>query len=131
MVSSTINTLKHGSFLLRSLPAEGETLHVQCEGDICLQDWHPQNDPLVKLLGPKVWRHKVLLNLENVSFLDTGGISWLVNCQERFHNAGGLLILHSISSRVSLVLKLLHMEKVLSIAADLSAAQAIAERGKP
>jgi anti-anti-sigma factor len=121
-------TRREGTFLLRLLGEDKGFLQVQCEGDVRLPDFHPEDDPLVKLLGSPACSRKVLLDLDRVSALDTSGISWLVSCHERFRNAGGVLVLHSIPPRVSLVLKLLHLEQVLATAADLPAARAYAAR---
>jgi anti-anti-sigma regulatory factor len=128
MLSSDTPTRKEGDFLLRVLRQDQDMVEVQCEGEVRLPDFRPDDDPLVKLLGTQACSRKVLLDLDRATALDTSGISWLVSCHERFQNAGGVLVLHSVPPRLSLVLKLLHLEQVLETAADLPTARARAAR---
>jgi len=109
---------------------ENDLLYVTCQGALCLPDFQPEKEPLVKLLGPEVYTRKLLLNLEQVSLLDTSGISWLIHCHEACGRAGGILILYAIPRRVRYVLQLLQMEHLFHIAADVTAARALARKGE-
>ena len=116
---------------LRVLADGHDVLHLLCEGDMSLPEWQPGDDPLAEFFGPGVYGRKVLLSLNKVGYLDTSGISWLIDCQRRFEAAGGALVLHSIPPRAHHVLALLHMDRVFHTAAGPDAALALAAGGKP
>jgi anti-anti-sigma factor len=119
--------LKEQEPQLTLLSEDEGVLHVGCEGEVSLPEVRPGHDPLVKLLGPGVFARTVLINLEKATFLDTSGVSWLVDCHQKFLDAGGVLVLHSLPPLVGYVLKLLHLEQVLHVTADVAAARAFAE----
>jgi anti-anti-sigma factor len=103
-------------------------IEVLCEGDITLPDFNPGNDPLAEFLGPTVFGRKILLDMERVGFLDTGGLSWLLSCHERCRSTGGLLVLHSVPPRIKEVLRLLSLDKVLQLADGPAGARTLAMR---
>lgn len=109
------------------LPAEGDCVHILGSGEIILQDFQPEQDPLLPLLGPVGYSARVLLNLERTTLLDTSGVTWLVTAHRAFQHAGGVLVLHSIPARVRMVLKLLHLDQTLYTADNAAAARARAE----
>jgi ABC-type transporter Mla MlaB component len=129
MNSTTLPTLREWNLELSLQADEPDLLQIQCAGDVILPDFRPENEPLVKLLGPQVYSRKLLLDMEKTNCLDTSGISWLIFCHERCQRAGGDLILYAIPLRVRYVLQLLRMEDLLHTAADLAAARAIALKG--
>jgi anti-anti-sigma factor len=129
MKSTSPSAVQEGVLRLNFLGQEGDILHASCEGGISLPTFHQENDPLVKLLGPEVYRCLVVLDLERASYLDTSGITWLIRHHTRFREAGGVMVLHSIPPRVQTVLALLHMQNVLHTASDLQAALALARGG--
>ncbi len=129
MNSATLPTHREWNLVLSVREDEPDFLQVQCAGDVCLPDFRPENDPLVKLLGPQVYSRKLLLNMEKTNFLDTSGVSWLISCHEQCHRAGGVLVLYAVPPRVRDVLQLLRMEHLLHTAADIATALAIAVKG--
>ncbi|HEY7423525.1 MAG TPA: STAS domain-containing protein [Gemmataceae bacterium] len=129
MNSTTLPTIKEWNLELSLQADEQDLLQIQCAGDVVLPDFQPENDPLVKFLGPQVYSRKLLLNMERTNFLDTSGIGWLISCHEHCQRAGGILVLHSIPTRVRYILQLLQMEHLLHLAIDLAAARAIAFKG--
>jgi anti-anti-sigma regulatory factor len=122
-------TLREGEFELILNAEEKELLYLTCRGAISLPDFQPENDPLLKLLGPEVYSRKLLINLEPTSQLDTSGISWLIHCHEACGRAGGILVMYAIPKRVRNLLQLLQMEHLFHTAADVTAAVAIARKG--
>jgi anti-anti-sigma regulatory factor len=114
---------------LRLQEEENGVFYVDCHGALSLPDIQVENDPLVKLLGPEVYRRRVLLNLEQASLLDTSGISWLIYSHEIFERTGGILVLYGIPRRARYILQLLQMESLFHTAFDLTAARAIAMKG--
>lgn len=107
-------------------PSDDGFIHVRCEGEMCLPNCGADIDPLVECLGDAAFSKMVLLDLDGTTFLDTSGLSWLLQCHERCAAAGGMLVLHSIPRRVEQLIRLLHMEQVFHTAVDLAAAQALA-----
>jgi len=85
---------------------------------------------LTKFLGAAVYSRKVLLDMNQVNFLDTGGASWLIGCHHNFLEAGGGFVLHSVPPRVDYVLQLLHLHEVLTIANGPTDALALVSKGR-
>lgn len=108
---------------------EQDLLYLSCQGAISLPDFQPEKDPLRKFLGPEAYSHKLLLNVEQASLLDTSGVSWLIHCHEACSRAGGILVLYAIPKRVRYMLQLLQMEHLFHTAADVTAARTIAQKG--
>jgi anti-anti-sigma factor len=114
-----------GLLRLRLLEDDEDMLHLSCEGEAVLPDFRDGDEPLVRLLGPGVYGRKVLLNLERVTFLDTSGVTWLVNCHDSCRKAGGRLVLHSVPAQARYVLGLLNLDRVLPLARDAAAGRAL------
>jgi anti-anti-sigma factor len=89
-------------------------------------------DPLADLLGPDCRKLRVLLNLEQTTFIDSSGINWLVRSFVAFRDGGGWLVLHSVAPAVLDTLRFMNLDSTLAVAADLPAARALAlEGGRP
>ena len=129
MNSTNLPTLREWNLELSLQEDEQDLLQIQCAGDVVLPDFQPDNDPLVKFLGPQVYSRKLLLNMEKTNFLDTSGIGWLISCHKQCQQAGGILVLYAIPTRARYILQLLHMDHLLHLAPDLEAARAIALKG--
>ena len=130
MSATTPPTYREMDLELSLLADEPDAVRVGCAGEICLPGFQPGDNPLARFLGPGVWSRTVLLDLEKATFLDTSGVGWLIDCHQRFQEAGGTLVLYSVPPRVRYVLQLLQLEHVLPTAADLAAARSLATRGK-
>jgi anti-anti-sigma factor len=102
---------------------EGGVVTVHCAGDIN-QIYFQLGNPLEKLLGPTTFTRKVILNMENVNFLDSSGLSWLVACHKRFQQQGGRMILCSISPRIFQVLNFCRMDRLFAVTEDEAEARA-------
>lgn len=109
---------------------EGDLVHVQVDGQITQRDFSPGGDPLVDLLGPDIYAKQVLVDLAKSPIVDSSGIGWLIAAHKRFREKGGKLVIHSYTPPVANTLKLLKMERVLSLAHTLRDAEALA-RGTP
>ena len=114
---------------LALLPSEPGLTHIQCIGEITQHALWESDDPLEKLLGPSGFGGKVLVDLEQVDYIDSAGVGWLITCHKQFRDAGGILVLHSIPIQVHQIFQLLQMHKVLNLAKDLAAAAALAAGG--
>jgi anti-sigma B factor antagonist len=101
---------------------------VALHGSISGLDIAPPADPLRHLLGPACHERTVLLDLGNVSYLDSLGVSWLVTCNRRFRDGGGRLILHSLHPMVLNIIRMLKLDQLLTIAADSESANKVARQ---
>lgn len=102
---------------------EGSLVKVTVSGAVTQRELTPLEEPLEILLGPQAYSRQVLLDLRDVSYLDSSGVGWLLTCHKRMKQAGGLLVVHSFSPIVSNVLRVLKLEKVLMLADNMKAAE--------
>jgi anti-anti-sigma factor len=105
---------------------EGGIVNVNVEGRIVHGEIDMADDPLKARLGPDVYKKKVLINLEKTEFVDSAGISWLLIIHKRCREAGGTMVIHSITPMVRQVLNVLRLDHVFHLAGDATAAKAIA-----
>ena len=102
---------------------------IQSEGEIRLSD-QPRDQYLIEtLLGPNCYTRKILLDLQNTPYMDSSGVSWLLNIHKRCREAGGMLVVHSIPPSIMAILKLLHIDRHLNLVEDDQAAQVMALGG--
>jgi anti-anti-sigma factor len=83
------------------------------------QDEEPNLD---ELLLPGGHARNAVLNMADVTSLDTRRIGWLLAAHKRFREAGGRLVLHSVRLLVREALAFLGLDRVLDIAEDEAAA---------
>jgi len=86
-----------------------------------------QTDAFGGVLGEGGYARKVILNLENADYIDSGGVSWLVISHRRFNEAGGKLVIRSAPVVVLEVFKVMSLDRVLNLADDERAALALIE----
>jgi len=82
---------------------------------------------LLHLVGVE---HKVQPMAET-RFIDSSGLSWLVVCHKRFVQAGGRLVLHSVSPAIMELFKMMRLELVLEIADNEDAAMELVGKNRP
>jgi anti-sigma B factor antagonist len=66
--------------------------------------------------------NKILLNLENVTFIDSAGLGELVTCLTTVRNHGGQLKISGAAKQVNDVLRITRLSSVLDLHSDESAA---------
>jgi anti-anti-sigma factor len=114
---------------LTILSNDSSVVHVQCADRISQDDFPRGSEPLGALLAPVGgFGRKVLLNLEEATFIDSSGISWLLITHKHFLQNGGRLIVHSVPPLVNQVFQLVRLHLIMAVAPDVAAAQAIATR---
>src|SRR5262249_9775030 len=119
-----------GAAMKLSLRSEEAGLcRIQTEGEIRLSEQPRDPRQVEELLGSDCYRRKILLDLQHTPYLDSGGVSWLVNFHKHCRQAGGILVLHSIPPSILAILKLLHMDRYLNLVEDEQAARAVALGG--
>lgn len=110
---------------LTLLPLRNDNVvRVRTEGAVSCRR---QDDPLLALLGSHCYTHKVLLNLERSPSIDTSGVCWLMESSKRFTQAGGKLVMYSVTPLVFDVLNFLRLTPLLLIAAHEQAATKMLE----
>lgn len=76
------------------------------------------SDPLVELAGNGVYSRNVLIDMSHIPMLDSSGVGWFLNRHKMCKEAGGQLVLHSLSTMTQNVFKVLNMHMVLKIASN-------------
>jgi len=98
-----------------------EVLHVAVRGAITMNN---KSEPLGEQMGNAVYGRPVLFNLAEATYIDSGGVSWLIICHKRFLTNGGKLVLHNVPDLIRKVLDLLNLKAVLTTTADEASARA-------
>jgi anti-anti-sigma factor len=109
---------------LRLIERDGDVIRLAIEGEISHR--MPSQDPVEALLGPGCFLHTVLIDLQKMPFLQSLGVSALLIIHKHFVEAGGRMILHSAPPQVNRVFQILHLPKIMNIAADEASALALA-----
>lgn len=78
---------------------------------------HPERtSEFDELLGPGVWKNIALIDLSDATFIDSCGIGWIISIHNRFEREGGRVVLHSLSPIVHRILRMIKLDKMISIA---------------
>ena len=107
---------------LKVLSDAGDVLRLAVVGRIVQSDSTPELETMGDLLGSRGYARKVSLSLEETNFIDSSGLSWLIVCHKRFCQAGGKLVLHSITPTIMQLLSLMGLDRALHVAEDETAA---------
>ena len=108
----------------------GDVLRVAAKGPV-VQGTLLGSDPMGKILGHASYDRKVLLSLADVTLFDSTALGWLLQCNKRSREAGGVLVIHSIPPVVLDMMKVMGLSQVLKLAEDEQSALAIIEGVKP
>ena len=103
----------------------GEVLHLRVAGRIVMATVGDQADVIPNLLDQRGYGRRVLLDLSEAEYIDSGGVSWLVISNKRFNEAGGKLVIHSVSIVVLDIFKMMRLDRVFNLADDEPAALAL------
>ena len=103
--------------------------HVATEGDVTGVKVTPFSEPMADLLGSSAHSQRIVLNLESARIIDSSGISWLVELNRRCCQAGGNLVLHSVTPAIIKVLRILRIDRYLRIAPNADAANQLISQG--
>jgi anti-anti-sigma factor len=106
---------------------DGKVLRLRCAGKISQDDFSDRGDPLEALLaGHGGFGRKILLNLEEATFIDSSGISWLLISHKHSLQQGGCLVVHSVPPLVDHVVQLVKLPRIMHFARDAASARAVA-----
>ncbi len=105
-------------------------ISVNVEGRVVHGEIDTSNEPVKAAMGLDVYRKKLLFNMAQTDFVDSAGISWLLICHKRCREAGGAMVLHSITPMVKQVLGVLWLDHVFQLADDEAGAKALVAGAK-
>jgi anti-anti-sigma factor len=98
-------------------------VHAAAAGNATARDFAtPESVHFDTILGKNWGVHQVILDMDEVPFIDSSAIGWLIHAQKTFRGAGGRLVLHSVQPQVRNILTLLKLERVVPIAQDAASA---------
>jgi anti-anti-sigma factor len=105
-------------------------VHAAADAGLTGPDAHVDStNAFESLLGANWPASRVMLDFSPCTMIDSATIGWLVTSNRQFKNAGGKLVLYSLSPRVRQVLELLKLERLLHLAANEPAARAMFRSG--
>src|ERR1700722_7726322 len=100
---------------LREIDKSG-VVRINAEGDITTRDFaDPGKNPMELVLGANWPTHRVLMGLEKISFIDSSAIGGMIDCNRKFKEKGGRMLLYAPTPRVKDMIDLLKMREVLEI----------------
>lgn len=103
-------------------------LEFAVAGDIVQSYVNPSmTSQFAELNGGGVFDQNVLLDVSDVTFLDSNGIGWFVALDSQFRKAGGRLILHSPSPVLQRIFAMMKMTTVITVASSRRDALAAAD----
>jgi anti-anti-sigma factor len=112
---------------LNVISDDNNLVHVRCAGKISQDEFPNGADPLEALLGEHGgFGRKVLLNLEEATFIDSSGISWLLISHKHCLQQGGCLVVHSVPPLIDHVAQLVKLPRIMHFAKDAAGARAVA-----
>jgi len=97
---------------------EGDVCRIRLQGRVSQRDVTSGEEPIADLLGENAYAQKLVVDLNEVATLDSSGVNWLLICQKRIRQAGGRLVLHSLSPIAKNVIKVLNLQTVFQLADD-------------
>ena len=90
-----------------------------------------RRNALEEAVGPSWAAQKILLDFDQVTYIDSSAIGWLISCHRDFKQAGGMLVLHSVPRSVKQVLDILRVGKIIPMVTDESEGRALLSTGVP
>ena len=73
---------------------------------------------LKDLVGENWAKRPIGLGFSEASYIDSAAIGWLLSLHKKMDEAGGKLVLHSMSPSVQRVLTMMRLDSVLNIVVD-------------
>jgi len=103
----------------------GAVVHVAIRGEATAIDFSAgRNTHFDTLLGAGWEKLKIILNADDLMYVDSAAIGWLIGVQRQMRAEGGLLVMHSVQPIVGNMLRLLKIERVVPVLENVDAARA-------
>lgn len=100
---------------------------LSASGSITAGNFDPSGkNPLERILGQNWASFRVILDMKQTTYIDSSAIGWLIGSHKAFKQQGGSMVLHDVPVSIRQMLDLLHVGKVVPIAANAQAAREIA-----
>ncbi len=99
------------------LAASGQATAIDLRGDEAAR--------FEAILGSDWSSRLVMLDMENVSYIDSAAIGWFMNTQKTFRANGGMMALHSVGPNIRNILDLLKIGRIIPLARDAAAARVL------
>lgn len=100
-----------------SIQEDGVAL-LNCGDDMKALGMCAEFTELKDLVGVDWANRKIAIGFSEVSYIDSAAIGWLLSLNKVINEAGGKLVLHSMSPSVRRVLTLMRLESVFNLADD-------------
>jgi len=107
---------------LERVTDRGDVVNLRAVDSVIRGDPSPDLNGFADLLAERGYGGPVLLSLAETEFIDSSGLSWLLECHQKFCDAGGKLVVHSVPPSVMDTLMMMRLELVLNLAEDEAAA---------
>lgn len=99
---------------------------LAASGSITAENFDPTGkNPLERLLGENWATFRVILDMRQTTYIDSSAIGWLIGSHKSFKGGGGAMVIHDVPVSIRQMLELLHVDKVIPIAANAHAARGI------
>jgi anti-anti-sigma factor len=97
---------------------------LAASGSITAENFDPTGkNPLERMLGENWSTFRVILDIRQTTYIDSSAIGWLIGSHKAFKSGGGAMVLHDVPVNIRQMLELLHVDKVIPIAANAQAAR--------
>lgn len=116
---------------LKRLSDDSDVVRLQVVDRVIHGDPLPNLSEITGLLDERGHAAKVVLSLEDSEFIDSSGLSWLLECHQKFAAEGGTLVIHSVPPSVLDTFMMMRLDSVLQIAQDEAAALKVARGEQP
>lgn len=100
---------------LERISDETDVVRLQAVDRVIRGDPSPDLAEISDLLEEQGYARPVLLSLADTEFIDSSGLSWLLECHQKFCEAGGRLVIHSVPPSVMDTLMMMRLETVLNL----------------
>ena len=101
-----------------------DVLHVSITGQMTSQHTgDDQPNALETAIGDDWMKRTIVIDLSQVSYIDSTAIGWMVNAHRQMQQEGGRMVLHSLHPNVAQVFDLLKLERLFTVASDKASAQ--------
>lgn len=103
--------------LVPSARREGDALIVTVRGDVDLHNSPELRVALLQLIGKNV-PHKLVINLPDVSYMDSSGVAVLVEILGLIRRPGGKVYLTGVQQRVKSILEIARLNTIFVLTND-------------
>jgi anti-anti-sigma factor len=101
---------------LKVVSNEDGVASLNCGDDMNALKMCEEFTELNSLVGSDWAKQKIALGFSEASYIDSAAIGWLLSLHKAMKEAGGKLVLHSMSPSVRRVLTMMRLESVLNLA---------------